>query len=196
VEEMIKTKQEITSRRRNVCIMFLDIRDFTSFSEKKSPEEIVKYQNDIFSYMIEIVNRNHGIINQFLGDGFMATFGAPIQYPNDCQNAVNAALEIIRYLDGKNAIKEIPATRIGIGIHSGEVVTGNVGTDIRKQYSITGNTVILASRIEQLNKKFNSSILISKEVLDKVKLNGTTPDYLGSVNVKGRTEAVEIFKLA
>jgi adenylate cyclase len=196
VEEIIKTKQEITSRRRNVCVMFLDIRDFTRFSEKKSPEEIVKYQNDIFSFMIEIVNRNHGIINQLLGDGFMATFGAPVQYENDCQNAVNTAMEIIKYLKERNLKKEIPATRIGIGIHSGEVVTGNVGTDIRKQYSITGNTVILASRIEQLNKEFNSSILISKEVLEKVKLNGIVPDYLGSVNVKGRTEAVEIFKLA
>jgi adenylate cyclase len=195
VEEMIRTKQEIVSKKRNVCVMFLDIRDFTSFSEKKSPEEIVQYQNDVFSFMIEIVNVNHGIINQFLGDGFMATFGAPIQYNNDCQNAVNAAIAIIKYLNDAKLNTKISKTRVGIGIHYGEVVTGNVGTNIRKQYSITGNTVILAARLEQLNKEFNSSVLISQEVLKKIS-NGFTPEFLGSVNVKGKTEPVEVYKLA
>ncbi len=196
LEEMIKTKQEIVSRKRNACVMFLDIRDFTSFSEKKSPEEIVQYQNDVFSFMIEIVNRNHGIINQFMGDGFMATFGALIQYENDCRNAVNASFEIIQYLNQKTIKEEISNTRVGIGIHYGEVVTGNVGTNIRKQYSITGNTVILAARLEQLNKEYHSNILISKEVLEKISLNNNSPEFLGSVKLKGRTESIEIYKLA
>ncbi len=195
VEEIIKTKQEITSRRRNVCIMFIDIRDFTKFSETKSPEEIVQYQNNIFAFMIEIINKHHGIINQFMGDGFMATFGAPITKLYDCQNAFNAATEILNELERKNESGEIPHTRVGIGLHFGEAVTGNVGTAIRKQYSITGNTVILASRIEQLNKNYNSSFLISKEALQEIKTNHIVPECLGKIQVKGRSEPIEVYKV-
>lgn len=195
VEEMIRTKQEIVSRRRDVCIMFLDIRDFTTFSENKSPEDIVKYQNDVFSFMIEIINRNYGVINQILGDGFMATFGAPISKLFDCQNAFNASLEILNELSRKNETKEISYTRVGIGLHFGEAITGNVGTDIRKQYSITGNTVILASRIEQLNKQFNSSLLISKNVLKEINLKNMKTENLGKIQVKGRMEPVEVYRI-
>jgi len=196
VDELIRSKQEIISRRRFVCIMFLDIRGFTPFSEKKSPEEIVEYQNNIFSFMIERVNEHHGIINQFMGDGFMATFGAPISHENDCQNAVNAAIAIIDDIKLKNEKKLIPETKLGIGLHAGEVVTGNVGTSIRKQYSITGNVVILASRLEQLNKKYNSQILISKEVLDRINFKLINPKNLGLIEIKGRTDPMEIFQIA
>jgi adenylate cyclase len=168
VDELINNKAEIGSKRRFVCIMFLDIRGFTPLSEGKKPEKIIQFQNDIFSFMIEIINQNHGIINQFMGDGFMATFGAPVSKENDCQNALTAAIEIDRELKQQIKDGKIPDLRIGMGLHAGEVVTGNVGTATRKQYSVTGNVVILASRLEQLNKQFGSTILISKEVLDNI----------------------------
>jgi class 3 adenylate cyclase len=187
---------ESTSRRKYVCVMFLDIRDFTALVEKKEPEEIISYQNDVFGFMIEIINKHHGVINQFLGDGYMATFGAPASWGNDCQNAVNAAVEIVKMVNEKSESGEIPTTRIGIGLHAGNVVTGNVGTSLRKQYSITGNTVILASRIEQLNKKFNSQLLISEEVLNNIKEDGISPESLGSVEVKGREKPIHIYKLS
>lgn len=196
VDALIRNKQEIISRRRFVCIMFLDIRDFAPFSENKSPEEIIDYQNAVFSFMIARVNQHHGIINQFMGDGFMATFGAPISRGNDCRNAVNAALAIKKDLLENNIKKTIPHTRIGIGIHAGDAVTGNVGTAIRKQYSITGNVVILASRLEQLNKKFNSQILISKEVFERIKIKEMSIKKLGRVAIKGRKNPMEIFQLA
>jgi adenylate cyclase len=196
VDEILKGKKEIVSRKRNVCIMFLDIRDFTPFSECKSPEEIIKYQNDVFSFMIETINRNNGIINQFMGDGFMATFGAPIASEVYCQDAVNAAVEIVNQVVDHNDRGLIPPTRIGIGLHTGEVVTGNVGTTQRKQYSITGNTVILASRLEQLNKQFKSSILISREVLDRLKLKNFSTKSLGDVQIKGRKEPLHVYQLA
>jgi adenylate cyclase len=195
VGELLKEKQEITSRRRFVCIMFLDIKDFTPFSEGKSPEQIISYQNDVFSGMIEIINDNNGLINQFMGDGFMATFGAPISSQNDCQYAVNAALEIKQMISEKNEQGKIPNTEIRIGIHAEEAVTGNVGTSIRKQYSITGNVVILASRLEQLNKKYDSSILISKEVYDKIEKANIRAEEIGSVNVEGRQKPIEVFQL-
>jgi adenylate cyclase len=195
VDEIINTKYEVSSKRRFVCIMFLDIRGFTPFTEGKKPEEIIQFQNDIFSFMIEIINKNHGIINQFMGDGFMATFGAPVSKENDCQNALNAAIEIEEELNQQIRYKKIPDIKIGIGLHAGEVVTGNVGTSTRKQYSVTGNVVILASRIEQLNKKFNSTILISKEVLDKTTIPKDKCNSLGPVDIKGRQKLIEIYQI-
>ncbi len=193
VDEIISNKEEMGSKRRFVCIMFLDIRGFTPFSEGKRPEEIIKFQNDVFSFMIDIINNHKGIINQFMGDGFMATFGAPVASGNECQNAVNAAIDITNQLNKKIKGNSIPAIRIGIGLHAGNAVTGNVGTSIRKQYSVTGNVVILASRIEQLNKKYDSTILISREVSDKIQ-NGKY-NALGSVDIKGRKDPIEIYQV-
>ena len=127
-------------------------RDFSNFCEGKTPEQINKYQNEVLSFMIDIVKKNRGIVNQILGDGFMATFGAPVEDEKHTVNAVKAANEIIRQLNFNNEEGKIEKTKIGIGIHCGEVVTGNVGTEDRKQYSVTGNTGILAARLEQLNK--------------------------------------------
>ena len=194
-EELLSKEDEQSGVIKNVCIMFFDIRNFTPMAARKNPKEIVAYQNEIFSMATEIINKHKGIINQFLGDGFMATFGAPIYRGNDCQNAVNAAEEIVCEIEKKNIAGSILPTKVGIGIHYGEAITGNIGSSLRRQYSITGNVVILASRIEQLNKEFNSQILVSKEVLDNI--NSTT-DYtsLGLANIKGREEKIEIFKLA
>jgi len=175
--------------------MFLDIRNFTPFAEHKEPEEIIAYQNQIFSFMIEIITKNNGVINQFLGDGYMATFGAPVSKGNDCANAVKAAMEIIETVNMKSEKGEIPHTRIGIGLHAGDIVAGNVGTSIRKQYSISGNTVILASRIEDLTKNFSAQLLVSKEVLDNITIPEVRPEFQGSVMLKGRENPVDIYKL-
>ena len=194
VDEFINNKLEINSKKRNVSVMFLDIRNFSKFCEGKSPEEINNYQNKVMGFMIEKVNKNSGIINQILGDGFMATFGAPVENKNHTQNSVNAALQIINILNNKNENGEIPNTNIGIGIHTGEAFTGNVGTEERQQYSVTGNTVILAARLEQLNKRFDSSVIVSKDVIANLKNIDTTS--LGTVEVKGFSDPIEVFKLA
>ena len=176
--------------------MFMDIRDFTPLVENKRPEEIVAFQNAVFSEAVEVVNRNHGIINQFLGDGFMATFGAPIATGRDCSNALTAARELVVGVRELADAGRIPRIAIGVGLHAGEVVSGNVGSELRRQYSITGNVVILASRIEQLNKEFGSQILASREALAGG--DGIPPDAvpLGPVRVKGREQPIEIFRLA
>ncbi|MEJ2114182.1 MAG: adenylate/guanylate cyclase domain-containing protein, partial [Flavobacteriaceae bacterium] len=193
--ELLSDSFKSGSRQLFACIMFLDIRDFTVFAEKKEPSEIIKYQNDVFGFMIDSISKHKGIINQFLGDGFMATFGAPASSGNDCQNAVDAALDILNQLNHLCESGVIPKTKIGIGLHAGQIVTGNVGTVDRKQYSITGNTVILASRIEQLNKEYHSEILISKEVFEKLTSSSLKFKNLGKVKVKGRSEPIEIIQL-
>ncbi len=196
VDEFIDNDLTITSRQREATIMFLDIRNFSNFCEGKIPEEINKYQNEVLSFMIDIVKKNRGIVNQILGDGFMATFGAPVEDVNHTDNAVNAASEIIRQLDLYNEEGKIPKTNVGIGIHCGEVVTGNVGTEDRKQYSVTGNTVILAARLEQLNKEFNSSVIVSKDVVDNLKTEDVEFISLGDVTVKGFANPIQVYKLS
>ena len=195
VDELLKNNNKIESGEKFVCIMFLDIRGFTLFAENKKPEDIISYQNRVFGFMIDIIIKNHGIINQFMGDGYMATFGVPISKGNDSQNAVNAALEIIEVLSKKNDNGEIPTTKIGIGLHSGLVIAGNVGTDDRKQYSISGNTVITAARLEQLNKEYKSQLIISKEVLDNIESKNIEPLLLGNVQLKGQGHPTEIWQL-
>jgi adenylate cyclase len=196
VEELLKAGPEIASRRTFVCVMFMDIRNFTPLVENKSPEEIVAFQNAVFAEAVEIINRHHGIINQFLGDGFMATFGAPLTTGRDCANALAAARELIAGIRALSATGKIPPITIGLGLHAGDAVSGNVGSALRKQYSITGNVVILASRIEQLNKHYGSQILVSREVLAAAGEPAGGGELLGPVLVKGRAEPIEIYRLA
>ena len=193
--ELLEKNVVIQSRSRMVCVMFLDIRGFTVITEHKTPEEIIAYQNAVFPFMIEIVHQHHGIVNQLLGDGFMATFGAPVSMDNDCQNAVYAALDILKELDHKNNTHAFDETRIGIGLHYGQVVNGNVGSELRKQYSITGQTVIISSRIEELNKKYGSSLLISKSVKENFDQIPAEFVSLGQENINGYSTPIELFRL-
>lgn len=194
-KELMTGGSSLSTKKSFVCVMFLDIRDFTSWAEKRDPEEIIKFQNRVFGFMIDIVNEYNGNINQLLGDGFMATFGAPKSSGNDCQNAFDAAMKIIGHLNKNIGSQEIGNTKIGIGLHAGYVVTGNVGTETRKQYSITGNTVILASRIEQLNKKFGSQLVISREVYEKLEHFDGEAEFR-EVVVKGRRTPIEVLTIA
>jgi adenylate cyclase len=195
VDVMLRQKGALESRLMRVSVMFLDIRDFTTFAETRPPEEVVAYQNAFFGIVIETVNRHHGIINQFLGDGCMITFGAPLMLDNPCDNAVRAGLEIMEAVPEATRRGQLPPTRLGIGIHVGDAVTGNIGTDTRQQYSITGNVVILASRIEQLNKDFGSQMLASKEVIECLSEKPEGAQALGYVHVKGRAQDVFLYRL-
>jgi class 3 adenylate cyclase len=108
VEELLKQGPEIPSKRTFVCVLFMDIRDFTRLVEKKTPEEFVAYQNAVFGAAIAIVDRNHGVINQFLGDGFMATFGAPVATGRDCRNALSAARELLAAVKALSELRPYP----------------------------------------------------------------------------------------
>jgi adenylate cyclase len=146
--------------------------------------------------MIDSVNQHHGIVNKFLGDGFMAVFGAPISDARDSRNAVAASLEILQKVEAMSASGEIAPTRIRIGLHAGEAVTGNVGSTARKEYTIIGDVVNLASRLEQLNKQFGSRLLVSETVAEG--LDGTVEKVTphGAIQVKGREQSVQVYELA
>ncbi|MCC6525806.1 MAG: adenylate/guanylate cyclase domain-containing protein [Polyangiaceae bacterium] len=194
-ERLLGAEAPTGSELRSVTVMFLDIRGFTRFSEKKPPEEVVAYLNRLFGFMIETVNRHNGLINKFLGDGFMALFGAPFSDGRDSQNATTAAREIVTELAAQSERGDIPATRVGIGIHSGPAVVGTIGSSERKEYTVIGDTVNLASRVEQLTKELDSSILVTEPVFRDLG-SDRTGEELPAVRVKGRDELVRIYKLS
>lgn len=196
VADRLLEQKDLGSEIRHVCVMFLDIRDFTSFSEKRGPEEVVRYLNTLFAFMIDAINEHNGIINKFLGDGFMAVFGAPLSDGKDCRNALAAARVILSRIDEMAARGAIPPTRVGIGLHTGPAVTGVIGTALRGEYTVIGDVVNLASRIESLNKEFGSCLLVSDEVLAAIGEHPHDAVGRGPVKVKGREAPVQLFQIA
>ena len=193
---LLDLKPDLRSESKNVCVMFLDIRNFTGFAEKRSPEEVVQYLESLFEFMIEIVNRHHGIINKFLGDGFMAVFGAPLSDGKDCVNAVEAAQEILARLKQEVEAGTILPTTVGIGLHAGEAVTGSIGSALRREYTVIGDVVNLAARIEKLNKQFDSQLLISEMVWQAVAEAQRQAQPMGHVQVRGREQAIQVYQVA
>jgi adenylate cyclase len=196
VEELLHHPEETRTTRKDVCVMFVDIRGFTQFAERRAPEDTVAYLNTLFEFMIASVTRHHGIVHQLLGDGFMAIFGAPLSFGNDAANAVHASLEIVERVQREVETQAIPPTRLGIGLHAGEVLAGPVGSAVHKEYKVTGDVVNLASRIEQLNKEFNTQLLISETVWQAVREQWPHAASLGRVPIRGHEDTVELFALA
>lgn len=150
---------------RYVSILFSDIRNFTRISGKMKPHHVVSFLNDYWKIMLACVLRNNGSVNKFMGDGLLAIFGAPVSYPDNHENAVFAALDMVKTLDKINEkYADILGCeiQIGVGINTGEVVVGNIGTDDYLEYSVIGDTVNVASRLETLSKPKPNSIIISE----------------------------------
>lgn len=193
---MLENDGKIESRRIHAAIMFIDVRNFSAFAAGKHPEEIVKYQNEFFSIVINTVGKFNGVVHQFLGDGCMVSFGAPLSLNNPSQNAVSAAMVLLAALEKATQHGHLIQTKVGIGIHSGEVVTGNIGTMERQQYSITGGPVIIASRIEQLNKQYASQVLVSEDVIACIDNESHPAICLGQVALKGWHKPISVYQLA
>jgi adenylate cyclase len=196
VRHLVAREAEGKSELRDVCVMFLDIRDFTAFAEKRSPEEVVGYLNTIFDAGVDAVAKHHGIVNKFLGDGFMAVFGAPIAEGNACAAAVDAGLEVLVRIDALVADGKIPPTRVGLGLHAGPAVVGNIGSTRRKEYTVIGDVVNVASRVESLNKELGSRMLVTEEVWSGAARSEPTPLSREPLLVRGRETPVRIFQLA
>jgi adenylate cyclase len=176
--------------------MFLDIRDFSRLANDHSPSEVMSYLNILFGFMIPVINEHHGIINKFLGDGFMAVFGAPIKDDKQCHHAVDAAMKILGHVEQLKVEGRIPPTRLGIGLHIGRVITGNVGGTERKEYTIIGDAVNLASRIEQATKQLGGQLLVSQAVAAMIAGAKYTAQDMGLIELKGQAQPVRLFKLA
>ncbi len=195
-DELIRSPSEIDSKSYDLTIMFLDIRDFTVFADSREPAEVARFQNVVFGEVIEIVRANHGIVLQILGDGIMAVFGAPVVSPDHAENAIKAGYEMVQRVKELGEAGRIPPIKIGIGLNSGNVIAGNVGNESRRFYSLTGKNVIIAARIEQLNKEFDSQFLVSDSVYRAQQGLALAVEELGDVALKGIEQPVGVYRLA
>ena len=194
VERLMAEGASTESDIRRVAVMFVDFRSFTAGARSRSPQEVVDRLDGAFAVLVDILDRHGGIVNKFLGDGFLALFGAPFEAHDAAQRAVAAAREMLEANGRANEASSWPL-RIGIGIHIGEVVAGNIGSPRRKEYTVIGDTVNFASRLEALNKDFNSQFLISEAVRDALGEACGDAVSLGEVEVRGYERPMAVWRL-
>jgi len=194
VERLMAEGTSGASDLRKVAVMFVDFRGFTAAARSRTPQQVVDRLDGAFAVLVESLEARGGIVNKFLGDGFLALFGAPFETQDAAHHAVAAGREMLAAMTRVNAASDWPL-RIGIGIHLGEVVAGNIGSPRRKEYTVIGDTVNFASRLEALNKEFDSQLLISSEV--RAALGEAVRDArsLGEVPVRGYDRPVEVWQL-
>jgi adenylate cyclase len=185
-------------QRRDMTVLFSDIRGFTTVTEQRPAEEIVGMLNEYFGQMVEIVFRHHGTVDKFVGDMVMALFGAPLDDPQHADHAVEAALDMIAALGTLNerwkAAGRFAELDIGIGVNTGPMIAGNIGSEAIMSYTVIGDAVNLGSRLESLNKEYGTRIIISSATRERL-AGSYRCRALGSVTVKGKTEPVAIFEL-
>jgi adenylate cyclase len=185
-----KQKIDMTGDRRMVTILFTDIRGFTAFCESKDPAVVVELLNVYLSKMVSIIVKYHGHVNKFIGDGILAVFSDedPGAMPGDhALRTARCATEMVSEVVGE--------FRTGAGFHTGEVVIGNVGSSDKLEFTVLGDTVNLASRLESLNKDQKTRLLMSEESREMLRGEIDTV-YLGAVPVKGKTEKMKLYTVA
>ena len=199
INEMLKdpSKLKLGGDKKNLSVLFSDIRGFTTISEKLSPEDLVHLLNEYLTAMTDIVFKYDGTLDKYMGDAIMAVFGAPLDQPDHAKRACLTALDMmneLHKLQKKWQEEGKPPLNIGIGINSGDMVVGNMGSQMRFDYTVMGDMVNLGSRLEGTNKEYGSNIIFSEFTYDAVK------DYvccreLDSVRVKGKKLPVKIYEL-
>ena len=196
-EQILKDRDRLKlgGNRSTVSVLFSDIRNFTTISEQSAAEEVVAMLNDYFSRMLEPIFRYEGTLDKFIGDAIMVVFGAPIARGNDAERAVLAAIEMRRALKKYNEDRKargLAPIDNGIGITKGEAISGNIGSEQRMDYTVIGDTVNIASRLEGLTKSYDYKILVNEEVYREVKDKIACVD-LGYAHLKGKGGEVHIF---
>ncbi|GAB6090165.1 adenylate/guanylate cyclase domain-containing protein [Spirochaeta dissipatitropha] len=184
-------------RRQTITILFADIRGFTGISEDLSPMKTIEFLNEYFGKMVQPIFDNHGILDKYLGDGIMALFGAPTQQEGDADNAVNAAIQMqqeLKLLNVMRARRAEPEIMACIGIHTGEVVLGNIGTEKRMDFTAIGDAVNTAARIEQKNRQLHTGILLSEETRHALTGTYCLTDQ-GRHQLRGRNQEIQLFSV-
>jgi adenylate cyclase len=180
-----------------VTVLFTDIRSFTSISEKMDPQHLVGLLNEYFTEMVGIVMDEGGVVDKYIGDAIMAVFGAPVPKPDDAANAVRAAVRMRRALATLNqrlVARGAPPLRTGIGIHTGEVVAGNIGSERRMEYTVIGDAVNLASRLESSTKELGVNVLVSEDTYALAK-DAVVVRPVREITVKGRHQPVMTYEV-
>jgi len=197
VERMMRDPRRFAatgSENRELTILFVDIRGFTRIAETMQPEPLREYINAFLTAMTDVVHRYGGTVDKYIGDAVMAFWGAPIEDPQHADHAVAAALAMLEEVTRLNQSFEargLPLIRIGVGINTGVVRVGDMGSRVRRSYTVIGDAVNLASRFESLTKQFDAPIIVGESTVQQAR--GHCFSELGRASVVGRTEAVRIF---
>jgi len=199
INEMLKnpSKLKLGGDKKDLSVLFSDIRGFTSISEKLTPEELVRLLNEYLTAMTDIVFKYDGLLDKYMGDAIMAVYGAPIDQTDHALRACRTALDMmaeLAKLQKKWAAEGRPALNIGIGINSGDMVVGNMGSQMRFDYTVMGDAVNLGSRLEGINKEYGTNIIISEFTYNVVK-DELFCRELDAVRVKGKALPVKIYEL-
>jgi adenylate cyclase len=192
-DHLMKNPPELGGIKTNVAILFSDIRNFTTFSEKLPPDQVVQFLNSYFDRMSSCIESENGIINKFIGDGILSFFGGILPMENPALSAYKAAKIMI------DELSSIPFgsgnLNIGIGLHYGEVTLGNIGSKNRMEFTIIGNSVNLTSRLESLTKELKSSIAMSRDFIMQLPEEIRLSHHIsGHYNLKGLKEKVEVYE--
>jgi adenylate cyclase len=190
-------RAELGGKRREMSVLFSDIRGFTTVTEQGNPEELVAQLNEYFSRMVDVVFRHKGTVDKFVGDMVMALYGAPMDDADHAEHAVAAAIDMVRELGELNrswAARGMAQLDIGVGINSGDMIAGNIGSSSIMSYTVIGDNVNLGSRLESLNKEYKTRIIISDATRIRLKGNYDIRP-LGDVVVKGKTRPVALFQI-
>ncbi|MBI4859170.1 MAG: adenylate/guanylate cyclase domain-containing protein [Candidatus Riflebacteria bacterium] len=197
-EELLKSPEiRLGGEEREVTVLFSDIRDFTTLCEGRSPAVILDMLNRYLTRMNDVIESQGGVVDKFIGDAIMAIFGAPLVRPDHVDRALRAALEMVRTLaelQNELAAEGFPEIRIGIGINTDVVVAGNMGSRDRLNYTVIGDGVNLASRLESQCKTFKTPIIVSEKTLQRAG-GGWDTRPLGEITVKGKSEPTRIHAL-
>lgn len=196
-ERVYEDDRSLSGQRRTVSVMFTDLRDFTTLSESMAADQVARQLNEYFPMMVEAVQRHRGIVNDFIGDAVMAVYGAPMDNPEHALDAVRTARRMQAGLEALNVdwqARGLPTLKMGIGIHTGTVFAGNVGSPKRKKYTVVGDAVNVAARVEGLNKELHTTFLITGDTHAVVKDRVEVKDC-GELKVKGRLQAVKVYEV-
>jgi len=192
-----QSEHDLGGQKKRVTILFADIRNFTTMSEKMAPEQVVEFLNEYFSEMVDAVIEHGGLLDKFIGDGIMACFGAMDDEPDHEHRAVMAGLRMkskLAKLNGERALHGKDPIHIGIGIHTAEVVVGNIGTKDHANYTVIGDGVNTCARVESANKDFSTTLLITQSTQQKL---GERFELraMGEAKLKGKTNVPPLFEV-
>ncbi len=197
MDHLLAGKVSLGGESLRVTVMFTDIRSFTTISERMDPQQLVALLNEYFTEMVGIVMQEDGVVDKYIGDAIMAVFGAPVPRPDDAVNAVRAAVRMrqaLRVLNRSLEERRLPTLRTGIGIHTGTVVAGNIGSEQRMEYTVIGDAVNLAARLETSTKELGVDVLVSEDTYELTK-HAIEARALREITVKGRAQPVVAYEV-
>jgi adenylate cyclase len=200
MEEIVRRPEllRLGGEKREMTVLFSDIRGFTSFSEQLDPQELVTLLNEYLTAMTNVIYKHDGVLDKYMGDAIMAFWNGPVSQPDHAKRGCLAALdmlEVLHSLHDRWKDRGIPSLNMGVGLNTGPMSVGNMGSDTRFDYTVMGDAVNLGSRLEGTNKEYGTNIVISQTTLDDVKDEGFVVRFLDLVAVKGKAQPVAVYEL-